>query len=473
VTFVAVVRILRRRWAAIILMVVLGGLGAAFAVSRIARKYEAETQLFLVANGSGPAGTAGAYDGQLLTQELDQSLVGLVSGQGITGPVVNQLHLSMSPQQLAGEITATSPINTVLIDIAVRDTSPTRAAAIANSVARNFTSFVSHYDGASSRSLAPVFARVSQTASPPTSPVSPKRTEYIAIGFTVGLVLGLCLAGLLELFDDSMRTAEDVERSTDLAVLMEIPRDRDARRHPVLQPEFRSRRAEAYRQLRTGLEFARADEPLRAIAVTSPRGGAGRTTTAVNLVASLAETSASVVLIEADFVRPRVGRYLRIASEPGLSDVLRGDIDLADALQLSPQVPGARVLASGPVPPNPSELLSSRRMTQCLAACSRQFDYVLIDCPPVLEVADAAIIGGHVDGVVMLARYGETTVHDLRLAISRMRQSGAHALELVFTMVPPRDLGLYRGPSSATSLDADEDDGSGTGAYDPLLERVD
>jgi capsular exopolysaccharide synthesis family protein len=181
----------------------------------------------------------------------------------------------------------------------------------------------------------------------------------------------------------------------------------------------RSFGAEAYRVLRNNLHYANPDVPLRRILVTSAGPGEGKSTTAANLAITMAQGERSVLLVEADLRRPSVHTLFRQPSSPGLSSYLVGDALLA-AVVLKSTVANLSVVVSGPIPPNPAELLASRRMHEFLATVSERFDVVILDSPPALATSDACAVAPHVDGVLLVVDSGQTPVVALRRAKERI-----------------------------------------------------
>ena len=187
----------------------------------------------------------------------------------------------------------------------------------------------------------------------------------------------------------------------------------------VVLDDPRSFAAEAYRVLRNNLHYANPDAPLRRILVTSAGPGEGKSTTAANLALVLAQGDRPVLLVEADLRRPNVHTLFRQPSSPGLSSYLVGDA-LLEAVLLKSAVPNLSLVASGPIPPNPAELLASRRMHAFLATVAERFDVVILDSPPVLATSDACALAPHVDGVLLVVDSGRTPQVSLTRAKERI-----------------------------------------------------
>jgi capsular exopolysaccharide synthesis family protein len=183
--------------------------------------------------------------------------------------------------------------------------------------------------------------------------------------------------------------------------------------------------AEAYRSLRTSINFLGVDRSMRIIQVTSSNASEGKTTTIANLAVALARAGERVVIVNCDLRRPRVHEFFGLSDSVGFTNVFLGEMPISTAVQGVPGEPNLRLLASGKLPPNPSELLSSPRTDQIFLALKNQGAIVLVDCPPVLPVTDAAVLSSRVDGTVLVAAAGSTTSKDLARALELLHQVGA------------------------------------------------
>ncbi|MGE5528845.1 MAG: CpsD/CapB family tyrosine-protein kinase [Patescibacteria group bacterium] len=192
--------------------------------------------------------------------------------------------------------------------------------------------------------------------------------------------------------------------------------------------------AEAFRVLRTNIQFAGVDKPLKAISLTSAGPGEGKTTTLANLAVALAQSGAKVILVDGDLRRPAMHKFFRLSRRTGLSSVIMGRAKPAEALQAT-DVPGLSLLSSGPVPPNPSELLGSEAFTALLGELKASADHVLVDSPPVVAVADASIIAAKVDGTLLVVRLGATARPMALRAREQLVTAKANLLGMVLTDV--------------------------------------
>ncbi len=279
-------------------------------------------------------------------------------------------------------------------------------------------------------------ASVIAPATVPTTSINPSPIRIGLTGLGVGLVLGVALALFLDHLDDSIKTKEDVESAAPaLPVLGVIPmvsgwKDR-AQPRLVSKTEPTSAAAEAYRSLRTSIQFMGLDRSLRIIQVTSAVAGEGKTTTLANLALTLSQAGSRVVVVSCDLRRPRIHQFFGLRTEVGFTSVLLGHSSITSALQPVPDVPRVMLLASGPLPPNPSELLSSRRTSDVLTQLRSQADIVLVDCPPLLPVTDAAVLANWVDGTLLVASSGKTRLKELARAVELLGQVDATMVGVV------------------------------------------
>lgn len=285
-------------------------------------------------------------------------------------------------------------------------------------------------------------------ATTPTSPVSPKPLEYAVLAALVGVVLGATLVLLVDYFDDALRTRADLERlGQGMPILGIIPdfsswRNRKETQLPVR--EFpKSPAAEAYRALRTSVQFLGLDRSLHTVLVSGLNASEGKTTTLANTAVALAEAGQRVVVVCCDLRRPRLHEFFGLNPRVGLTSVLLGEVALGDALQPVPGMTRLQVLTSGPVPPNPSELLSSEAIGRVLSSLSQHADIVLVDSPPVLPVTDATVLSGKVDGVVLVAAAGISSRHDVDLALATLRRVNAPLLGFVLNRATEADSYTY------------------------------
>jgi capsular exopolysaccharide synthesis family protein len=278
-------------------------------------------------------------------------------------------------------------------------------------------------------------------AKPPSGPTSPNPKRDVLTGLLVGVLLGVAGAFLLDFLDDSIKSRTDLEAATKQApILAIIPYLADwknrAEAHLASIEQPSSPTAEAYRTLRTSVQFAGLERPIHRLQVTSPLSQDGKTTTCTNVAVALSRAGLRVVLIDCDLRRPRVHDFFNLSNTVGFTSVLLGECSLEDAVQSVPGLDTLKVLASGPTPPNPSELLAGRRAADLITALKDACDIVVIDTPPVLPVSDALVVSDLMDAVVLVAAAGSTTKKEAHRAFELLSQVDAPVIGTVLNSGP-------------------------------------
>ncbi len=293
----------------------------------------------------------------------------------------------------------------------------------------------------------PTNISVQNRAMTPTTPIGPQRGRNILVALLLSFAAGIGLAFLLDYLDDSVRTSDDVSRHLGLPTLALIPHylNTDKRKlltgangNGVLSPnalitmdDRHSPMAEAYRHLRTSLLFSSAGKPPQTILVTSSQPSEGKTTTAINTAITLAQSDADVVIIDCDLRRPRLHTHFGFENTRGLTNYLSGDKETENLIRTYKDLPRLKVITSGPIPPNPAELLSSNEMRNLLQFLSGKFKHVIIDSPPAISFTDASILSTLVDGVVLVAMANKSSIHLMRQFKQRVHNIGARIYGVV------------------------------------------
>ncbi len=266
----------------------------------------------------------------------------------------------------------------------------------------------------------------------PTTPVSPRPFRSGLLALAVGLVVGTGAAFLQEYLDDSVKTRNELGRLAGgrpvlgvIPVVANLPDQADQADKVVSVTEPRSPAAEAYRSLRTSIQFLALDAPVVTIEITSPSPREGKTTTVANLGVAMARAGQRVVIVGCDLRRPIIHDFFGLDGSLGLTSVILGKAPLSSVLQGVPGQNRLTVLPSGPLPPNPAEILSSWRFAEVLTSLQQNADVVLVDAPPVLPVTDAMVLSGRVDATVLVALAGVTTRQEVTRAVELLTQVGA------------------------------------------------
>ena len=437
-------RILHKGWILIVVCVLLGvGVAAVYSIT-VTPKYQATTKLYVSVQASDAAATGDLVQGTSFARQAVISYVDVVSSARVLDKVISDLQLTTTAAALASSVSATTPLDTVLIEISVVNSDPAKAAEIANSVGKNFQSVVvDDLEKPSGGGASLVKIETIQPALAPLKPISPNVPLNLALGLLVGLAVGVGAAVLRSVLDTRLHSSHDIESVTDKPILGGITFDPDVLKHRlIVQVDPRNPRSEAFRSLRTNLQFLNVEGGPRSFVITSSVPGEGKTTTVANLAIAIAETGAKVVLIDGDLRLPKLAEYMGLEGGVGLTDTLIGRAELAEVMQKWGRGQ-LYVLPSGRIPPNPSELLGSKAMALTLETLASQFDYVLIDSPPLLLVTDAAVVSKFTGGAILITASGRTKRNELTAAVRALDNIGSRLLGLVVTMLPTKGPDSY------------------------------
>jgi polysaccharide biosynthesis transport protein len=430
------IRVIRKRWQIIVAVMLVTVAGAALATVLSPNVYEAQTLLFVSTSGGNDS--SALLSGSSFTQQRVLSYADVITTPTVLDPVIETLQLNTTAADLGAQITATVPLNTVMIQVAVQNTNPQMAAAVAGAVGKQFTKTVADLESVTKGQFSPVKVTIVSAPTVPTAPISPKRTRNLALGGVLGLLLGLGLALLRDLLDTTIKSEKDCAEVTDATVIGGIAFDPDAAKSPLIaQVDPHSPRAEAFRTLRTNLKFVDAARHPRSIVFTSSVPTEGKTTTTANLAITMAAAGARICVVEGDLRRPRLLEYMGLDGSVGLTDVLIGQATLGDVLQQFADT-SVYVLGAGAIPPNPSELLGSASMIETLRELESRFDVVIIDTPPLLPVTDAAVLSTIAGGTVVVVGAGRVDRDHLSRSLQSLETVKARVLGLVLNMIPTK-----------------------------------
>jgi capsular exopolysaccharide synthesis family protein len=289
------------------------------------------------------------------------------------------------------------------------------------------------------------------------APFEPQTRRTVGLAAVIGLLLGLGAAFLLEYVDTSIRDEDEMMAATGLSTLASIP-EFDSSTPLIARTDRHAPATEAYRSLRAAVQFLAVDRTLDVIQITSPQPGEGKSTTAANLAVIAARGGQRVVIVDCDLRKPQLHTMFGLANVNGFSSLMLERVRLRDVLL---RVEGEKtlwVLPAGPLPPNPSELLSSTRSTKAFAALVNAFDLVIIDSPPVLPVADATVLCGHADGVIIVGTAGVTQRRALERTIDRLEQVDATLVGSVLNRHQAGDAEAYAYAYAAAQGDVHDAD---------------
>ncbi|GAA3608805.1 tyrosine-protein kinase domain-containing protein [Microlunatus ginsengisoli] len=425
------VHALRRFWKSVVACTLLGLLIAIGISLLIQPKYETRTTFFVASTTSQSSSPLQADE---FAQRRINSYVGVINSERLAKVVIDDTGLPLSTTEVNAMISASVDPDTVLMTVSVRDVSPERSMIISQSIAKNLDNLIGELDNRGNQNAVQLRVISGPTLNP--GPVEPRWKLNLALGLLIGLGVGVAQALLRQQFDSTYRGREQLVDGTGLPILGSVSFESAAKRAPIILPtETRTRRAEAIRQLRTNLRYFDAASAVEVLVITSSVEAEGKTTTAANLAQAFAEAGRRTLLVDADLRKPKLERYLDLEGSAGLTSILIGEGQLAQVVQ--PWGPsGLDVLACGPIPPNPSELLGGPTMERFIADARAAYDLVIVDTPPLLPVTDAAVTSAVADGVILVVRHGKTRREQVGDALDSLASVDARVLGTVLSMVP-------------------------------------
>lgn len=447
-------RIFRRYWWVIVLVTLIGtGLGYAttfsfvnkYLPSMFSTDYQSSASLF-VATQNGTS-VSEAYQNNLFSQDRVVSYAALATSEQVAARAVDQLKANISVDELRGKTSAKARDKTVLLDVSVRDHDPAQAQAYANAVADSLVGLVGELETSRRGGTPAAGAVMVDDANYPTKTMGLSIWLRLGLGAAAGLVLGLLIAVITGALDQRLRGRESLETATDSVVLGGLPVDPERAKAGFVDLAAGGLYAERIRELRTNLRFATPNGTAapRVIAVTSPSSEDGRTTVAIDLAVALAESGRSVVLVDGSLRGPALADRLPLnkpmragAAQRGLSTVLVGEHDLAECLIDGVPV-GAHsisLLPAGPQAPRPGELWAADSAPTLFDRLGREFDYVIVDTPPLDAYHDGALIGALCDGALMVAGIRKTSTAALRRALHKLATANVTLIGTVVTFEP-------------------------------------
>jgi capsular exopolysaccharide synthesis family protein len=417
--------ILRRRWAFVLAGALIGVILSGIVALQTPEKYRAVSRLFVKVPPAENASPGTELDGVRLSGQLLASYAKVIDSQAALQLVRKDLDDKFTEKELKDKIDAVPVAATLLLDVRATDDDPDNAADIANAAAAGLSQVIGDLTGTSTSQ---VRATIIDRAEVPDEPLS-KPVQGLWIGGLAGLVLGLVAGVAIDTLDRSIREPREAADAFETTFLGSVPRQRGLSAAPLSVLKPGSAAGESYRVLRTAIRFRDTGEPVRSILITSGAAGDGKSTIAANLAVSLAQDGARVILIDADLRRTRMDRIFRLPEGPGLSDVLLGKVTLDSAL--APFGTGLRILRTGLAQVNPSEALGSTAMANLLEQTMQIADFVIVDAPPTLPVADPQVLSAICDATIIVARWGKTTLHAAEATRQSLANVGANVLGVV------------------------------------------
>ena len=444
-------RALGRRWKFAVVVFLLGVVSAGAMTFKTAPTYRSTAHVYFQTATKSSLGTLSVlFEGLYLTQRVD-SYTALAKDPAVLQAVIDDVNPRLTRAALATKLDVASVPNTVILEITATDGDPGVARDIARAEASQIVKLATSLEKpkAIDKSVKvpkgtkipkPVPAlRVTFTGDASFQPrqVAPSVPFNLAVGALLGLLVGVAGAVLRDLFDTSIRSPEDLTDVTKSSMMVVVPFDGTVQSHPLITDESGARdRVEAFQVLRTNLQFLNLDAGRQSIVVSSAVPNEGKTVTATNLAISIAQIGHRVLLLDCDFRNPQVAQLLGLENSVGLLTVLLGKATVQESVQHHES--GIHFLATGPIPPNPAEVLSTQAMRELLTTLRGMYDVVIIDAPPLVPVADPSIIAGMADGVLFVSRHGGVPANIVKQAVDRVESAGGRIVGVVLNMSPRR-----------------------------------
>ncbi|MEI6578964.1 MAG: polysaccharide biosynthesis tyrosine autokinase, partial [Eubacteriales bacterium] len=403
-----IISMLLKRWPVIVITAFIGGLLLwVYSSVYITPIYSAQaTMIVNKSQYQASEQNQYTYNDLILTQKLVKSYIIIMTSEQNLELVKTELKSSKNLDYEMPVSAIKSSLNiqgigeTEVLQITASNPNPRVAADIANALLKVSPATIIRVIKAGS-------AEVIDTATPPSQPVSPVVWQYGAIGAFLGLMLSVSLIFLRDFFDNTFKTEDDIRNVLELPVITSLPEiSKEGAKIVTGETPFDYR--EAFKVLRTKIQFSAIDGKMKKIAVTSSGPFEGKTTVSINLALTMAETGQRVLLIDADLRKPKIHKTLNLPVEPGISNILTQQEDLANAIKKIEGYDSLDVITCGVIPPNPAEMLGSNQLELFIASVENDYDYIIFDTPPVGLVADTAVLAKLLDGIVWVVSYGRT-----------------------------------------------------------------
>lgn len=442
--------LLLKKWYLIVLCFVLSTTSAFLITQYYLRPvYTAETTLFL---GKERQKVDFSFADIQVNNQLVADYRELLMSRTVAEEIEKKLGVPVSVFQ--GNVSVKTVKDSRIFSISYADTDRERAAAVANELATIIQKLAKDIIEVNN-------VQVIDTAKVPTKPVKPNKKMNISVAGVLGLLLGALLIYLLEYLDHTFKKPEDVENQLELNVIGTIPLFEGGKRgkkkpkdEKLLEKQYlknlitknnpKAPATEAFRELRTNLQYLGVDRELKTIVVTSPTMGDGKTVTAVNLAVTLSRAGNKVLIVDADLRKPKVHLYFGIENKEGLTNLLTSDKDKNKINTVKfDENSNLQILTSGPVPPNAAEMLNSKRMTHLLERLKEEYDIIIIDTPPIGQVTDAAILAGVTDGTILVLASNETRIEITKRAKKALDSVNANIIGVVLTKIDNKRISYY------------------------------
>ncbi len=429
-----------RKWIALIMAIFILSIAISGGVSYFVLKpeYETFTTLMVGKSNEYQAENTIDYNDLILNQKLVTTYGQIIKSRKVTDRVIEKMNLDLSYDNFISKVDVTLVKDTEIIKIQVKDEDPVLATEIANETALVFMDSIKEIMNVEN-------VQIIDDAQVPKNKVSPRPVLNMAIAGVLGLMVGIFLVFLLEFLDNTLKSPDDIEKQLELPVIGTIPLvDNEDEIRLITQKNPKSPISEAFRTLRTNIQFSNIDEDLKTLIVTSSGPSEGKSTLSSNLAATMAENQKKVLLIDCDLRKPRVHKVFKISNLKGLTNLIVGSEKIKDIVHNEEGFENLDILTSGPIPPNPSELLGSNKMKNFLEDAKREYDMIILDSPPIGLVTDSAVLSTIVDGVLLVGAVAQVEMEMLKNSKSLLDKVNANIIGVVLNKVPISGRSYYK-----------------------------
>lgn len=374
------------------------------------------------------------YDDILLNERLVHTYAELVRSRAVSDRVMERLNLNMSYEELQTKLEVSLVNDTEIIKINVQNSDQELAAEIANKVSEEFIETAKD-------NMKVENVEVIDEAPVPMNPTSPKQSLNLIVGTVFGFMAGLFITFLLEYLDDTFKSSNEIEAVLQLPVLAKIPQIKTAEKGNTVKNNPRSLAAEAFRTMRTNVEFIQKNKGTDLLAITSTIPEEGKSTIITNLAILMRQEEKRILIVDADLRAPKIDQVINIPNKLGLTNILQGTNTLGETVQKISEVDGLYVITSGSVVSNPSELIHSKKMEDFIQSVRKEYDIVILNTPALGLVNDAALISTLVDGVVLVVEAGRTEIGQVEAAKKALENVDANIIGAVLSKVDIKNSG--------------------------------
>lgn len=415
---------LKKRWLMILSIVLISTvISIVFNFFIIKPKYEVNTKVFIGKEESDNQGYN--QNDVLMYQKLMKTYSEAIKTKDLVSKSLSKIDSDLEVSDVLNNLTVETIVDTQILKIKYRSNYTEEAMDIVKAISEEFIK--------TSKELVPNGkVKIIEEAELPKSPISPNKTMNIAIGFLIGIMVGISLAFILEFLDNTFKNKEQLARELELPVvglILKVIKENIF----IVEKDPKSIAAERYKVLRTNIQYSSFDKKCKVIVITSSEASEGKSVISGNLSLCMAQEEKKVILIDCDLRKASLHKKFGIPNLFGLSDVVAGKMDLHEVIYRYNE--NLAILTSGNIPPNPSEMLSSKAFERLLNTLRESFDYIILDTPPILAVTDSQILSTKADGTILVVKAEKTKRDTVRDAVGYLKQVNTNIIGTVLNMV--------------------------------------